>query len=195
MSREPVSDGAKLYAHKTKNMNPRTADWTATPAEAQAHWYVACTMPRHEKQVALQLGGKNVEYFLPLYATKSRWKDRTARVELPLFPGYVFVHIPLEKRLQVLTVPSIHRLVSFNGPPLALHDEEVERLRGGLDRVKAEPHPFLKAGQTVRIKHGPLSGAEGVLLRGKENFRVVLSMDMLMQSVAVEVDLADLDMN
>ena len=176
-------------------MDVANSNCTGAQNSSQAHWYVACTMPRHEKQVALRLDGKNVEYFLPLYETKSRWKDRTARVELPLFPGYVFVHIPLAQRLQVLTVPSIHRLVSFNGPPVALRDEEVERLRGGLVRVKAEPHPFLKAGQTVRIKHGPLSGAEGVLLRGKVNLRVVLSMDMLMQSVAVEVDLADLDMN
>lgn len=176
-------------------MDVVNSDFVTAQNSSQAHWYVACTMPRHEKQVALQLDGKNVEHFLPLYETKSRWKDRIARVDLPLFPGYVFVRIPLEQRLQVLTVPSIHRLVSFNGPPVALRDEEVELLRSGLDRVKAAPHPFLKAGQTVRIKHGPLSGAQGVLLRGKENFRVVLSMDMLMQSVAVEVDLADLEMN
>lgn len=160
-----------------------------------AQWYVACTMPRHEKQVASQLSGKNVEFFLPTYETVHRWKDRRAKVELPLFPGYVFVRIPIEERLRVLTVPSVNRLVSFNGPPVSVPAAEIERLREGLTQLKAEPHPFLKAGQQVRIKHGPLAGAEGILLRSKDNFRVVLSMDVIMQSVAVEVDMADLQLN
>jgi len=163
-------------------------------SELIPHWYVACTMARHEKQVASQLSGRGIDCFLPLYEEVHRWKDRHKTVTLPLFPGYVFIRIPLMERLRVQVLPSVLRLVGFGGPPVAIDDIEIERLRTGLATLRAEPHPFLKAGQTVRVKSGPLMGAQGILERHRENFRVVLSMDLIQQSVAVEMDLCDLEL-
>ncbi len=159
----------------------------------EAHWYAAYTRANHEKRVAEQLVRKRIEHFLPLYGSVRRWKDRRMRLQLPLFPGYVFVQLALRNRLQVLEIPSVVRLVGFNGHPTALPDGEMEALREGLaSQLRAEPHPYLPVGRRVRILRGPLTGLEGILLRRKSSFRVVLSVELIMRSVAVEVDAADL---
>jgi transcription antitermination factor NusG len=159
----------------------------------QPRWYVAYTCANHEKQVAAQLRERNVEHFVPLYETVHRWRDRRVRLHLPLFPGYVFVRLPLHDRLKVLQVPSVARLVGFGGLPTALSDEEIETLRNGLSgNLRAQPHPYLTVGRRVRIVDGPLTGTEGILLRSKGNFRVVLSVDLIRRSIAVEVEAADL---
>jgi len=111
-----------------------------------------------------------------------------------LFPGYVFVHLDLKDRLQVLQVPSVVRFVSFSGHPAPLPDAEIEALISGLAKgVKAEPHPYLKVGHRVHVKYGPLAGTQGILVRRKDKFRLVLSIDLIMRSVAVEVDEADVE--
>lgn len=159
------------------------------------HWYVVSTMARHEKQVAQQLAERRIEHFLPTYKTVHRWRDRRAEVILPLFPGYVFVKFPLLERLRVLTLPSVAKIVGFGAGPVPLHDEEMERLRTGLVQVQSSPHPYASLGQKVRIRSGPLAGQEGILERCNDNFKVVLSMHLIMQSVAVEVDISDLDLS
>src|SRR5579871_2498663 len=152
-------------------------------------WYAARTKSRHEKKVAEQLAGKGIISFLPLYRAQHRWKDRVAKVDLPLFPGYIFVQFPLKERLRVLEIPGVANLVSFKGEPAALPDQEIETLRQGLSAdLYAEPYPYLKVGRRVRIKGGPLRGLEGILERKKEDsFRVVISIDLIMRSVLVEV--------
>ena len=160
----------------------------------EPRWYAAYTCANHEKQVASQLGDRRVEHFLPIYETVHRWKDRRVRLQLPLFPGYVFVHLPLRDRLQVLEVRSVVRLVGFGGGlPAALPEQEIETLRDGLSGdLRAQPHPYLTIGRRVRIKNGPLAGMEGILRRRKGNYRVVLSVDLIQQSIAVEADAAAL---
>ena len=159
---------------------------------SQTHWYAAYTCAKHEKRVAAELGGRGVEHFLPLYSSVRRWKDRRVSVEMPLFPGYVFVRLALRDRLRVVQVPSVVRLVGFGGLPTALPDAEMEAVRAGLARgLRAEPHPYLTVGRRVRLKSGPLAGAEGILLRRKGNFRVVVSLELIQRSVAVDVDIAD----
>lgn len=161
-------------------------------AQAEQYWFAAYTCAQHEKRVAEQLTEREVEHFLPLYASVRRWRDRRVRLDLPLFPGYVFVRLALRDRLRVLQVPSVVRLVSFGGLPAPLPDEQVEILRAGLaDALHAEPHPFLAVGRRVRIVHGPLAGLEGVLQRKKSNFRFVLSVELIQRSIAVDVDAAD----
>ena len=159
----------------------------------EPRWYAAYTCANHEKQVAEQLRGRSVEHFLPLYETVHRWKDRRMRLSLPLFPGYIFVRLPLRDRLRVLQVPSVVRLVGFgDGLPTALPEEEIEILRNGLDgTVHAQPHPYLTVGRRVQIKNGPLAGMEGILQRRKGNYRVVLCVDLIMRSIVVEADAAD----
>lgn len=156
-------------------------------------WYAAYTWARHEKSVAKQLEERRMDSFLPLYRSWHRWKDRRQQVELPLFSSYVFVRMTLRERVRVLELPGVVQLVSFQGRPAPLPDLEIEALRRGLEQeIYAEPHPFLRVGHKVRVRGGPLAGTEGILLRKKDKLRVVISLEVLMRSIAVEVDAADI---
>ncbi|MHB8638884.1 MAG: transcription termination/antitermination protein NusG [Candidatus Acidiferrales bacterium] len=158
----------------------------------EPRWYAAYTCANHEKRVAVQFQGKSVEYFLPLYEAIHRWKDRRMRLELPLFPGYIFVYLPLRDRLRVLEVPGVVRLVGFGDYAAPLPAEDIDMLRNGLrGQTKAQPHPYLTAGRRVRIMSGPLTGLEGILERQKNNFRLVVSIDLIMRSIVVDVNAAD----
>ena len=170
--------------------------WPTLPTEyVEPRWYAAYTCARHEKRVAEQLKWRAVEMFLPLYETVHRWKNGRARVELPLFPSYVFVRIALKDRLQVLELPSVVRLVGFDGHPAVLPDREIEALRTSVTtHLRTKPHPYLTVGRRVRIKCGPLAGLEGILIRKKNVLRVVLSLDLIMSSVSVEVDGVDVEL-
>jgi transcription antitermination factor NusG len=155
----------------------------------EPRWYAAYTRSRHEKSVADLLQRKQLETFLPIYETMRRWKNGDHRVQLPLFPGYTFVRIALRDRLEVLKVPGVVRLVGFNGMPTALEDNDVESLRRALSAgVRAAPHPYLAVGRRVRITAGPLTGREGILVRRKGAVRVVLSIDLILRSILVDVD-------
>jgi transcription antitermination factor NusG len=157
-------------------------------------WYAVFTMSRHEKQIAWHLGQRDIESFLPLYKTKHRWKNRCAvDLELPLFPSYVFVRIDPQERLRVLRVPSVVSIVSVGGEPLPVPDHYISGLRNGLLTNGIEPHPGLDAGDKVRITAGAMADMVGVLDRQKSGFRVVLRLEMIGRSVAVEVDLADIE--
>ncbi len=165
----------------------------ATP-DAQPRWYALHTCSRHEKRVYDQLSAKSIESFLPLYSSQRRWKDRKVALDLPLFPGYMFVHVPFAERLRVLQLPGAVKLVSARGQALPIDDSEIENLRRGLAAGgRAEPHPFLAVGHQVRIIAGPFAGATGILLRKKDDFRVVLSVNLIMRSVAIEVDTCDVE--
>jgi transcription antitermination factor NusG len=179
-----------------------TLNRSALPAEtsrlsvipAHSCWYAAYTCPRHEKRVAKQLEERRVECFLPLYRSVRRWKDRRKEIELVLFPSYVFVHILFAERLRVLQLPGVVKLVSFNGFPAALPESEIEALRKGLqNRVYARSHPYLTVGRRVRVKHGPMMGAQGILLRRKQQCRLIISVDAIMRSVALEIDESDVE--
>jgi len=161
-------------------------------AMSQARWYAAYTCAKHEKRVAAELGMREVEHFLPVYSSVRRWKDRRVMLDLPLFPGYVFVRLALRDRLRVVQIPSVVRLVGFGGLPTALPDTEMEIMRSGVSQSPhAEPHPFLTVGRRVRITAGPFAGLEGVLKRKKSSLRVVISLELIQRSVAVDVDIAD----
>lgn len=151
-------------------------------------WYAAYTKPCHEKRVAEQLEIRNIKLFLPLYLSQRRWNNGCkVTLERPLFPGYVFVHIPPDERIGVLELSSVVSIVGTAREPTPLPDEDIERLRAGLHLTHAEPHPTLATGETVRIRRGPLQGMTGVVTRQKNSFRVVLTVHLIMKSVAVEV--------
>ncbi|GAC1664006.1 MAG: UpxY family transcription antiterminator [Candidatus Acidiferrum sp.] len=158
----------------------------------EPHWYAAYTWTNHEKKVTQQLSDRSVEHFLPLYESVRRWKDRCVKLELPLFPSYIFVRMALSERLKILQLPSIVRLVGFGGQPTVLADHEVQTLRASL-ALPAEPHPYLTVGHRVRVKVGALEGTEGVLIRKKNALRLVLSIDLIMKSASVEVDASDVE--
>jgi transcription antitermination factor NusG len=164
----------------------------ANPSELR--WYATYSCANHEKRVARQLELRSLESFLPLYERPSRWKDRTVKLQLPLFPGYLFVRLAIEEKLRVLEVPGVVRLVGFNGHPVPLPDEEMQALREGLSgSLHAEPCPYLQVGRRVRVRSGPLQGLEGILLKKKSGYRFVLSLELIQRSIAVEVDAADLE--
>lgn len=159
------------------------------PLEFAAHWYAGCTRSRHEKRVARDLEERGVECFLPLFHKVHQWSHDHRKVELPLFPGYVFVHITLRERLHALQIPGLVRLVTVRGVPAPIDDTEIETLRYALaNSVHTEPCPYIKLGQQVRIESGPLQGLCGKVLRKNHHLRVVISIDLLMRSVVVDVD-------
>lgn len=161
-------------------------------APSEALWYAACIRPRHEKSVARQLEERHIDHFLPLYRAVRRWKDRRKVLALALFPGYLFVHFNWKGKLDVLQLPGVLRFVTFNGSPAPLPASELDALRRGLcEGIYAESHPYLRAGRRVVVRHGPLAGAQGVLVRRKEHLRIVISIEAIMRSVAVEIDEAD----
>jgi len=152
-------------------------------------WYAAYTRHQHEKVVANLLVRKGIEVFLPLYPERSRWADRTKVLQKPLFPCYVFLHADLRFRLAILQTPGVHSLVGGNSGPAPIPKEEIEAVRCALEsRLLIEPYPFLSVGDWVRVKAGPLVGIEGILVRKKNAERLILSVEMLQKSVAVELD-------
>jgi len=198
-----VGDGAKLYLEPEKGHSNVSAaasfsllnsqDLYLCPDYAEQRWYAAYTCANHEKRVAAELRARSVEHFVPLYNSVRRWKDRRVLLDLPLFPGYVFVRLALRDKLRVLQVPSLVRLVSFNGQPAALSNDEMEALRGSLtERLNAQPHAYLNVGRRVRVVSGPLTGLEGIIVRKKNHFRFVISLHLIMRSVSVELDDTDI---
>jgi transcription antitermination factor NusG len=159
-------------------------------------WYAVYTAPNHEKKVISQLSVRGIESFVPLYRAVRRWKNGCRmELELPLFPNYVFVRIQLTDRVRVLEVPSVLSLVGTGSTPTPLNDHEVGLLREGLPLRKAQPHPYLNTGSRARIRRGALAGMEGTIVSSKNNYlRVVLSLDLIMRSVVVEVPLEDLEL-
>jgi transcription antitermination factor NusG len=156
--------------------------------DTSRRWYAAYTKPCHEKRVAEHLQIRGIELFLPLYLSSRRWNNGcTATLDRPLFPGYVFVHIPANERVGVLELSGVISIVGTTREPTPLPDEDIERLRSGLHLTRAEPHPTVTIGEAVRIRRGPLQGMTGMVTRQKNGFRVVLTVDLIMKSVAVEV--------
>lgn len=157
-------------------------------------WFAAYTAPRHEKHVSELLANRGIETFLPLYRTARQWQKRGPVVlELPLFPSYLFVRITPGARISVLGAPGVLSMVGSAREPWPLPDFEIEALRSGVHLRKVEPHPYLVIGERARIKAGPMAGMEGVLVRRNNSFRLVLTLDGIMQSVSVEVDANDLE--
>jgi transcription antitermination factor NusG len=163
-------------------------------SEQPAAWFAAYTVPRHEKTVARQMEARHIESFLPLYTAMRRWKNgcRVA-VAQPLFPSYIFVHITRREAVKVLQVPGVVSIVSAGREPSPLPTAEIESLRSALPLRRFEPHSYLVAGEKVRIISGSLMGMVGVLLRKKNEFRVVLTLDLIQQSVAVEVGIDEIE--
>jgi transcription antitermination factor NusG len=168
-------------------------NWTSNgaaidPADARP-WYAIYTRHQHEKAVGDLLVKKGFEVFLPLYQSTRRWKDRRKILSLPLFPSYVFIHGEIDRQLQIRTTPGVYSIVSTAGRVAVIPGDEIDAVKRMVENsLRVEPHPFLKCGDRVRVISGPLQGIEGVLTRIKNLFRLVVSVEMLQKSVAVEVE-------
>jgi transcription antitermination factor NusG len=163
-------------------------------ADTLPRWFAVYTTPRHEKHVSEILAERQIETFLPLYRANRQWKKSSPVVlDLPLFPTYVFVRIARQARGVVLGTPGVLSIVGSSKEAWPLPELEIDALRSGLLERKIEPHPYLVVGERVRIMAGVMAGVEGVLVRKKSDLRVVLSLDTIMRSVAVEVNADDIE--
>ncbi len=157
-------------------------------------WYAVYTYPRHEKVVAEQLAYKAVESFLPTFATRSQWKDRRVNIVRPLFPGYVFTRITLGERLKVVSMPNVIRILSHNGMPAAIPDQEIETVRLCVAAgAELSPHAFLEVGERVRVRSGTFEGVEGVVINRRNKCKVIISIGLIQQAVALEIDFDQLE--
>ncbi len=169
-------------------------DYVAEPV-FEPKWFALYTISRHEKRVAQHLTQREIEYYLPLYRSERKWGDGSrVTLDLPLFPGYLFVRIKRTERSRVLNVPGALAVVGGTGrEPVALPDEAIDALRTGLQLRRVEPHPLLTVGQRARIRSGALAGMEGIVVRLKGSFRVILTLEHIQRSIAVEVGGDDLE--
>ena len=182
---------ALLQTHRNDERDDRGSAQLET---SLAQWYALHTYPRHEKRVYENLGLHAIECFLPLYESVHRWKNGCkVRVELPLFPGYLFLKIDPRERFKALSLPGAVSIVGSVSGPWPLPDAEIVSLRARVQSRKFEPHSYLAVGQKVRIKSGPLADLTGFLVRQSGGFRVVVSVDLIRQSAAVEVDADDVE--
>lgn len=163
-------------------------------AREEPIWLAVYTAPRHEKMVVRHLQVRAIEHFLPLFRSLRRWKNGCrVEVEFPVFPNYVFVHTERQRSSGVLQVPGVVAFAGSGKSPAAIDDAEIDWLRNELPLRKFEPHPYLVLGSKVRIKCGPLAGMGGILVRRKNSIRVVLSVELIRQSVAVEVGMTEIE--
>jgi transcription antitermination factor NusG len=171
-----------------------SAEAKMTGSCASAGWWALYTRHQHEKTVACMLETKGFEVFLPLYESIRRWKDRIRTLSLPLFPSYVFVRGSAERRLQIVTTPGTLMIVSSGSRFAQIPDEEIDALRMAIDgSLAVEPHLHIACGDRVRVIRGPLLGVEGIMVRRKNSCRLILSVAMLAQSAAVEIDALDVE--
>jgi transcription antitermination factor NusG len=151
------------------------------------HWYALFVRSHQEKRVALFLDRLDVVHFLPCYRSVRQWKDRRVTLDMPLFPGYLFVHVPLKERMRVQTVPQVVSLVGTKDSPAVISDEEIAAIRAAVEHGRAEPHEYLEAGQRVVITEGVMLGMEGILMTVRNRARVVVSLQSIGRAFVVEV--------
>jgi len=152
-------------------------------------WFVLFVRTNQEKTTASRLDHLQIKHFLPCFRSLRQWKDRRVTLDVPLFPGYVFVHLPHAERMRVLTLPNVLYFVGSGSSPAVLSDEEIAWIGRGLKSGNAVPHECLNEGQRVVITAGALAGLKGILVRRVNNTRVVVSLDSIGRAFAVEVDL------
>jgi transcription antitermination factor NusG len=152
-------------------------------------WHGIRTRANQERIAATVLDHLGFEPFLPVYKTRRRWSDRVVTAELPLFPGYVFCRFDHTQRLPIITAPGVVSIVGCGTQPAPIPDSEIDAVRAIVSSgIAAEPAPFLREGQRIRVIHGPLKSLEGILVRKKSHWSVVISVEMLQRSVSVEID-------
>ena len=152
-------------------------------------WYAVRTKSNQEKTAATILESKGYEQYLPTYKVRRQWSDRLMETRLPLFPGYVFCRFDERKRLPIMTTPGVVSIVGFGKDPVPVHDAEIQAIQTTLaSGLAADPCPFIREGQRVRITRGPLENVEGILLKKQSSLKFVVSVVLLQRSISVDLD-------
>lgn len=170
---------------------------TQLPDDLSARWYAVYTLSRHEQKANERLLKKNIETFLPMIERWSRRRDRRKRISLPLFPSYLFVRTSMDaySHLEILKTDSVVRVLGNDGKPISIPDEQIFAIQVLMKNgIVVTSCPYLKEGMKVRVVHGPLIGVEGMLLKIQpQKHRLVLTVDLLKESVSVEIDELDVE--
>ncbi|HEY7209260.1 MAG TPA: UpxY family transcription antiterminator [Bryobacteraceae bacterium] len=168
---------------------PFFAEENLQRSATSSFWCAVTVRPRWEKLVAESLRAKEYEEFVPLYRKRSRWSDRVKEIELPLFAGYVFCRADWCGRPPVVSTPGVTGILRFGDSIARISEAEIANLKtiAGAG-APAVPWPYLTTGQRVRISSGAMRGLEGILTDIKGDYRIILSVDALCRSVAVEID-------
>lgn len=166
--------------------------------DLKQRWYAIHVKSRHEFKVLDRLTGTGVKAFLPLVERLSKWKDRNKRVAFPLFSGYMFVHIArnYDSMLPVLKTKGVVRFLGMvPGEPETVPDDQILRLQRLVEsKEEIDPYPYLKEGERVRIKLGPLAGMEGILVERAGKHLLVLSVDILRQGVSLKIEASEVEL-
>ncbi len=177
-----------ILVPSTPQPAPPLDPWT------MARWYALYTRSRHEKFVREELDKKGIKTFLPLRQITRHWSDRKKMIEEPLFKGYLFVHAPLNDRFTILNTKGVVQFVGKNSGPVEVPEKELTAVKNFLEQnVLLDPFPYLKEGQRVYMRSGPFKGVEGFIVRKDRHCRLVISLDVLMQSISMIVDEADVE--
>jgi len=167
------------------------SDSRSSQREAGNNWHALHVRHQHEKAVAQTLSNKGLNIFLPLYRATHTWRNRPKQLQLPLFPCYVFVQGGMDRKIQIVNTPGIIGIVSCGGLPAVVPPEQVAAVRRIVENPShVEPCEFLKCGDPVVVISGPLQGVDGILVRTKGVFRLMVSMEILGRSATVEIDIA-----
>ena len=164
--------------------------WPLAPSLPR--WYAIRTRSRHEKLVRDRLAGHGIEHLLPTVIRLSQWQDRKKEVELPLFSCYCFARFDWSDRMPVLKTSGVVEIVGGGEVPEPIPDEEIYAIRTLISSpLRYDAHPYLHEGMPVEVIRGPLEGVRGILLRKDKRHRLVVSVRLIQQAAAVEINAAD----
>ena len=185
---------AILYGRGQSYVHLAEMELEIRSATGAPNWYALFTRHQHEKSVAFALSNKCHEVYLPLYRSVRRWQDRAKQLWFSLFPCYVFIREGMDRQLQILTTPGVVQIVGWGGHPAIIPQTQLDAVRQVIEScLIVETHPYLQCGDRVRVKTGPLMGLEGILTRKKGVARLVVSMELLGRSAAVEIDVLNVE--
>jgi transcription antitermination factor NusG len=155
-------------------------------------WHVLHVLSNHEKRVAQHLDARSVEHYLPFYAERVKWTDRTVVTERPLFSGYVFARVRRQSKIAVISIPGVLRLLGDEEWNM-VSAEELEKIRAGLSSgLLLRPHPNVIVGTRVRVRDGIFGGVEGVVTDLRHQCKVAIGLFAVRQCFSVEVSLDSL---
>lgn len=174
------------------NLPSATSPSATSEDSNEIRWYALHVRCNHEWAVQKGLSCRDIPHFLPSYESMRQWKDRRVRLQLPLFPGYLFVRIPLRERMTVATVPNVVSIVGQGNSPAPIPQEQIDWIHRGVAHGNAHPHEWLAVGQRVMIMQGAMAGLEGILVSRRNGNRVVIALGSIAQAFAVEVDVQQL---
>ena len=161
-------------------------------ADDSSRWYAIRTKSRHEKQVRDRLAAEGIEHLLPTVVRLSQWKDRKKEVEVPLFSGYCFARFCWPDRLSLQKVSGVVEIVRGGAGPEPVPDHEINAIRTLMaSPLRYDTYPYLREGMMVEVKRGPLEGVRGILLRKAKRHRLVISIHLIQQAAAVEIDASE----